>query len=41
MMRESILHAAHAKGMSAGSPGHEILSSWLSRKPDDSLSPRG
>lgn len=35
--RESILHAANAKGMGAGTPGHEILSSWLSRRPDDSL----
>jgi hypothetical protein len=35
--RESILHAANAKGMSAGSAGHEILSSWLEKKPDDSL----
>jgi hypothetical protein len=35
--RESILHAANAKGMSAGSAGHEILSSWLTKKPDDSL----
>jgi hypothetical protein len=35
--RESILHAANAKGMAAGSPGHELLTSWLTRKPDDSL----
>jgi len=35
--RESILHAAKAKGMDAGTPGHEILTSWLSRKPDESL----
>jgi hypothetical protein len=35
--RTSILHAANAKGMGPGTPGHEILSSWLSRKPDDSL----
>jgi hypothetical protein len=35
--RESILHAANAKGMAAGSPGHELLTSWLTTKPDDSL----
>jgi hypothetical protein len=35
--RESILHAAHAKGMTAGSAGHELLTSWLEKKPDDSL----
>jgi len=35
--RTQILHAASAKGMGPGTPGHEILSTWLSRKPDDSL----
>ncbi len=35
--RESIIHAADAKGMTAGTPGHELLISWLARKPDDSL----
>ncbi len=35
--RESILHAANAKGMGPGTPGHEILTSWLTRKPDDTL----
>lgn len=35
--RTSILHAANAKGMGPGTPGHEILSSWMNRKPDDSL----
>ncbi len=35
--RESILQAANAKGMGPGTPGHEILTSWLTRKPDDSL----
>lgn len=35
--RESILHAANAKGMAAGSPGHELLTSWLTTKPDESL----
>jgi hypothetical protein len=35
--RESILQAANAKGMGPGTPGHEILTSWLTKKPDDSL----
>lgn len=35
--REQILHAAEAKGMGAGTPGHELLTSWLQKKPDDSL----
>jgi len=35
--RESIMQAANAKGMGPGTPGHEILTSWLTKKPDDSL----
>jgi hypothetical protein len=35
--REQILQAAAGKGMEAGTPGHELLMSWLSRQPDDSL----
>ncbi|MCA9545879.1 MAG: hypothetical protein KC613_15855 [Myxococcales bacterium] len=35
--RESIMQAANAKGMGPGTPGHEILTSWLVRKPDDTL----
>jgi len=35
--REQILHAAEAKGMGAGTAGHELLTSWLQKKPDDSL----
>lgn len=35
--RRSILEAADAKGMGAGTPGHELLSTWLERRPDDSL----
>jgi hypothetical protein len=35
--RESILQAANAKGMGPGTPGHEILTSWLTKKPDDTL----
>lgn len=35
--RESILQAANAKGMGPGTPGHEILTSWLVKKPDDTL----
>lgn len=35
--REQILQAAVGKGMEPGTPGHEILTSWLTRAPDDSL----
>jgi hypothetical protein len=35
--RESIMQAANAKGMGPGTPGHEILTSWLVKKPDDTL----
>lgn len=35
--REQILQAAAGKGMEPGTPGHELLISWLTRPPDDSL----
>ena len=35
--KEQILHAAAAKGMGPGTPGHEILSSWMQKAPDESL----
>ena len=35
--RDAILHGAAGKGLEAGSPGYELLSSWLAKKPDDSL----
>jgi uncharacterized protein involved in outer membrane biogenesis len=35
--RDAILHGAAGKGMEAGTDGHELLSSWLAKKPDDSL----
>jgi len=35
--RRHIINAAESKGLGAGTPGHELLSSWLTRKPDDSL----
>lgn len=35
--RESILNAARAKGMDAGTPGHEILTTWLLEAPPASL----
>src|SRR5262245_36827258 len=35
--REAILQGAHGKGLDKGSPGHELLLSWLNKKPDDSL----
>ena len=35
--RDAILHGAHGKGLEAGTPGHDLLSSWLAKKPDESL----
>ena len=35
--RDAILHGAAGKGLESGSPGYELLSSWLDKKPDDSL----
>jgi hypothetical protein len=35
--RDAILHGATGKGLEAGSPGHELLTSWLAKKPDESL----
>ncbi len=35
--RDAILHGAQGKGMEDGTPGHALLASWLSKKPDDSL----
>jgi hypothetical protein len=35
--RDAILHGAHGKGLEAGTPGHDLLSTWLARKPDDGL----
>lgn len=35
--RDAILHGAAGKGLEAGSPGYELLSSWLAKKPDDKL----
>ncbi len=35
--RDAILHGAHGKGLEAGTAGHELLSSWLTKKPDDTL----
>lgn len=35
--RDAILHGASGKGLEAGSPGHELLSSWLAKQPDESL----
>jgi hypothetical protein len=35
--REAILQGAHGKGLEKGTPGHDLLISWLSKKPDDSL----
>jgi hypothetical protein len=35
--REAILQAAHGKGLDKGSPGYDLLTSWLKTKPDDKL----
>lgn len=35
--RDAILHGAHGKGLEAGTAGHQLLSSWLAKKPDDTL----
>lgn len=35
--RDAILHGAEGKGMTKDSAGYQLLSSWLSKKPDDSL----
>jgi hypothetical protein len=35
--REGILHGAKGKGMEEGSPGYQLLSTWLSKKPDVAL----
>lgn len=35
--RSSILESAKGKGIDAGGPGHEILSSWLDHKPEPAL----
>lgn len=35
--RDAILHGAAGKGMEAGTDGHALLSSWLAKKPDDTL----
>ena len=35
--RKQILVNAETKGLGPGTPGHEILSSWLTRAPDESL----
>jgi hypothetical protein len=35
--RDAILQAAHGKGLETGSPGYELLTTWLAKKPDESL----
>jgi hypothetical protein len=35
--REGILQGAHGKGLEHGTPGYELLSKWLEKKPDDAL----
>jgi hypothetical protein len=35
--RTAILQGAHGKGLERGSPGYELLQSWLGKKPSDEL----
>lgn len=35
--RTAILQGAHGKGLEEGSPGYELLQSWLTRRPSDEL----
>ncbi len=35
--RTAILQGAHGKGLEAGSPGYELLQTWLARQPSDEL----
>lgn len=35
--REAILQGAHAKGLTADSPGHKLLETWLAKRPADAL----
>jgi hypothetical protein len=36
--RAAILKATEARGVESGTPGHNLLSSWLETKPSDSMS---
>ena len=35
--RSAILQGAHGKGLEQGTDGYELLQTWLSKRPDDSL----
>lgn len=35
--REAILQGAHGKGLDKGSPGYDLLTSWLGKRPADGL----
>ena len=35
--RTAILQGAHGKGLDKGSPGYELLESWLAKRPSDAL----
>jgi hypothetical protein len=35
--RDAVLSAAEANGIADGSPGHQLLESWLARRPDGRL----
>ena len=35
--REAVIKAAEEKGISPGTPGHQLLETWLSQRPDQEL----
>lgn len=35
--KTAILQGAHGKGLEEGSPGHDLLTGWLVKRPDDGL----
>lgn len=35
--KTAILQGAHGKGLEEGSPGHDLLTGWLAKRPEDGL----
>lgn len=35
--KAAILQGAHGKGLEEGSPGHDLLTGWLTKRPEDGL----
>jgi hypothetical protein len=35
--KQAILQGAHGKGLDEGSPGYELLSGWMAKRPEDGL----